>query len=511
MVSFAYRKYLTHLKKRKIDHESSQHEIIQLLGKLHQADLIQTNVQPDIQEIYQRAQQQNKSHWEKLARNPISIRISLFDPEKILSIVAPVVRPLFTSTGLALWVIILVISLIFAGSYWPELTSNSIEQTLLPKNLLLLCLIYPFIKLLHELAHAFAVKHWGGEVHDIGVIFVLFIPIPYVDASGSSAFTRKYQRIIVGAAGIMLETFLACISLFVWLAVEPGLISTISFNIIIIAGISTLFFNGNPLLRYDGYFILSDVTGIQNLSSRSNKYIGYLFQRYLFGIQNTTSPAHDENERLWFTFYSPASYIYKLAVLSVLIFIVSDYSLLIGMLLFIYISYNQIVSPLIKHIKFILAHPTTRDKRSRAIVTSSILSISIASIIFLIPFPLVTITQGAISLPDNSVIHTKTSGFITEVLTDTGDMIIEGEIIAILEDPLLQAKINILESQLEELNAQYDASWAEERVKNKIIKERISSIQKNLVQEDARKDSLAIKSTTTGKVIIPHIHDLKGR
>ena len=109
----------------------------------------------------------------------------------------------------------------------------------LPQNLILIWLSYPVIKLFHELGHGFAVKHWGGEVHEMGLMFLVFVPVPYVDASSSAAFHEKRRRAIVGASGILVEALLASMAMFVWINAEEGLLRAFAFNVMIIGGVST--------------------------------------------------------------------------------------------------------------------------------------------------------------------------------------------------------------------------------------------------------------------------------
>ncbi len=154
---------------------------------------------------------------------------------------------------------------------------------LLPENLLLMWLVFPVLKLCHEFGHAFAVKARGGEVHEMGVMLLVLTPVPYVDASSAWAFRSKWQRFAVGGAGMMVELFIASIALFLWLAVEPGMFRALLYNIMLIAGISTVLFNANPLLRFDGYYMLMDWLEIPNLRTRSTQYIIYLCEKYLFG------------------------------------------------------------------------------------------------------------------------------------------------------------------------------------------------------------------------------------
>ena len=499
------------LKYRQKDDAPTQDEIIRLLGQLHRIDLLQTNVNPDAEELYQRAEKLKPRRLKTFVRNPISIRLSLFDPEKLLTHTLSTVKPLFTSITFVAWIVLLAISFVLTTSYWEELSSNAIEQALQPGNLLLLGIIYPFVKLLHELGHAYAVKYWGGEVHEIGLIFVLFIPIPYVDASGASAFTQKRQRIIVGAAGIMVELFLACIALLVWLGVEPGLVSTIAFNVMLITGVSTLFFNGNPLLRYDGYYVLSDAIGIPNLSTRSNRYLGYLIQHYLFGINKVESPAHDSGERFWFFFYSPAAFIYRMTILSVIALLVADQVFLIGALLAIWLMYKQIFSPLARHISFVLTHSRTQHNRSRAILASTVMAMVFLVPLFAFPFPSVTVAQGVVWLPDNANIRVGSTGFVKDIFVKQEQQVKKGDVLIQLSNPLQQAHIKTLEARLEDLNAQYKASWSKDRVQSKILTEKISSIQADIKQARAQSDALIIRSPMNGKVIIPALKDLNGQ
>ena len=134
------------------------------------------------------------------------------------------------------------------------------------QNLLLLWLVFPVIKLLHELGHAYAAKAGGGEVHEMGMMLLVFMPVPYVDATAAGGFRSKWRRALVGAAGMLVELFIASLCMFVWVLVEPGVMRAVAFNVMLIAGVSTVVFNGNPLLRFDGYYILSDLIEIPNLA-----------------------------------------------------------------------------------------------------------------------------------------------------------------------------------------------------------------------------------------------------
>ena len=237
------------------DDAPTQDQLIQLLGQLHAADVLQCDVPPDTDELFRRGQRQRRKLWQSRLFSVFSWRFPLFDPERVLQALLPVCRPFLGWTGAILWLLVVGPAMVLAGVHWAELTENVLDQVMTPHNMLLLWLLFPVLKLLHELGHGLAVKKFGGEVHEIGIMILVLTPVPYVDASSSWSFREKWRRIFVSAAGMVVEVFLAAIALYIWLSVEPGLIRTLAYNTMLIAGVSTILFNANPLLRFDGYYI----------------------------------------------------------------------------------------------------------------------------------------------------------------------------------------------------------------------------------------------------------------
>src|SRR5262249_15033873 len=158
------------------------------------------------------------------------------------------VRPLFGWFGALIWLSAITAGLVLAGLNWSALTENVVDRALAPQNLLLLWLVYPLVKAVHELGHAYATKIYGGEVHGFGVMFFVFVPVPYVDASAASGFPDKRQRMVVGAIGIAVEMLLAAVAVLVFTHATIGPVHAAAYNVILIGGVSTLLFNGNPLL-----------------------------------------------------------------------------------------------------------------------------------------------------------------------------------------------------------------------------------------------------------------------
>ena len=183
------------------------------------------------------------------------------------------------------------LGMVAAVTHWSELSQNVLDRVLLPENLLMMWLVFPLSSSSATSSGTpFAVKARGGEVHEMGVMILVLTPVPYVDASAAWAFRSKWQRFAVGGAGMMVELFIASIALFLWLAVEPGMFRALLYNIMLIAGISTVIFNANPLLRFDGYYMLMDWLEIPNLRTRGTQYVVYLCEKYLFKRREAEPP-----------------------------------------------------------------------------------------------------------------------------------------------------------------------------------------------------------------------------
>jgi putative peptide zinc metalloprotease protein len=285
----------------------TQDQVIQLLGQLHAADLLQSDVTPDVAELFARGEREVKVRRRAAYGNPMALRIPLWDPDRFLQRVRPWLGLLWSRWGALVWLAVVLPALCLVPSHWPELTGNFSDRVLSVDNLIVLYLLFPVIKAFHELGHASATKAGGGEVHDMGLILLVLMPVPYVEASAATAFRSKHRRALVGAAGMAVEMFIAALAFYVWLAIEPGIVKALLFNVMVIASVSTLIFNGNPLLRYDAYYILCDLIEMPNLSARALRYWAYLAERYALGVREAEGPIASHAEKAWFVCYGLAS------------------------------------------------------------------------------------------------------------------------------------------------------------------------------------------------------------
>lgn len=493
------------------DDAPTQPEVVQLLSQLHSTDVLQCDIPPDIAELLHRHERMRLKKWQHRLMSIFAWQFPLFDPERFLQIFVSLVRPLFGWIGALLWVCVVIPAVLIGAAHWSDLTANLIDRMITPQNLVLLWLLFPIIKALHEFGHAFAVKVFGGEVHEMGIMLLVFSPVPYVDASASSAFPSKWQRAVVGAAGMIVELLIASVALFVWVSVEPGTVRTLAYNTIMIAGISTVLFNANPLLRFDGYYILADLIEIPNLRQRANTYLGYLCERYLFGRAEAQVSHAMPGERAWFVGYSVTSFIYRIFVVIAILLFLTDQFFMLGMFFAVLTAVTWFVLPLGKGLKYLFTSPRIRHVRGRALAVSTGGITIMLVALCMIPVPFRTRAEGVVWIPDEAIVRVGADGFVGEVMRSSGTKVSRGDVLVVCHDSVLTTQVTVLEAQLREIEARIREQISENIVKAKILEEEKGYIEEKLarVREQAR--DLVITAKVAGTLVLPRAEDLPNR
>lgn len=490
------------------DNAPTQDQVIRLLSQLHAADALISDVAPDSLEVFRRFQKHERGKWKQRLGSPLAIRFSFLDPEGFLNRTYPSISWLFSRTSGIIWLMVVALGVTLAVVNWATITENIVDRSLAPANLLLLWLVYPVIKTLHELAHGYAIKKAGGEVHDIGIMLLVLIPVPYVDATSASSFPDKYQRMLVGAAGILVEMFLASLALFVWLSVEDGAVHAIAYNVMLIGGVSTLLFNGNPLLRFDGYYVLQDLLEIPNLGTRANRYIGYLIQRYLFSVRDAISPADVAGERVWFVIYGVAALVYRLFIMSVIILYISGRFFAVGIILGLWAGVTMIAIPMVKHTNFLFSNPRLRGNRGRSVGVSGLIILLATVLLFLLPVPDWTRVQGVTWPAKESQVRAGTEGFVQEIKVASGTRVFHGQPLVVTYDPLILARYKLQQANRQELESELKAAQTVDLVQAAVIREALSAALAALEITRERINNLTIVSPQNGIFVLPFEQDM---
>ncbi len=491
--------------------QPTQDETIQLLAQLHRADLLLGELPPDMAETARRGERQQRHALLMRLRNPLALRLPLFDPDRFLERTLPLVRPLLSLPGFLLWLALVATGIVLAVVHRAALTADVLDRVFSLHSIVLVLLAYPLVKAAHELGHAYACKRWGGAVHEMGVMLLVLFPVPYVDASSSSAFPRIWQRALVGAAGIMVELALAAIAMVVWSEASTGAVRAMAFNVMLIGGVSTVLFNGNPLLRFDGYYVLCDLIGVPNLAQRSSRYVLYLLQRYGFGDTSLTSPAETPGERRWLLGYVLASTAYRIVLTFGIALLLASRFLLVGALLGAWSVASLLIWPLLKGALYVLRSPRLAGRRTRALTTAGLLVAVPTLLLFALPLPYGSVAQGVVQLPETALLRARTDGVVKRVLAAPGATLHQGDPILELEEPALPAALAVLKAQRNELQLRQEAVLLTDRVSAELLREQVRRADAAVGLAQARQAEQVIRAPRDGTLVLPDAADLPGR
>ena len=492
------------------DEAPTQDEVISLLSTLHRADVLQTDRPPDMAELHQRQGRQARQRLRQMVQNPLSLRIPLLDPERLLRAVEPLARWLFGWPGALLWVAGALWAVVTAASHWSELSRDFTSEMLSAGNLALAAVVFPVAKLVHEFSHGLAVRARGGEVHEMGVMLLVFMPVPYVDASASLAFRSRADRMLVAAAGMLGELVFAMLALLVWVNVEPGLVKALAYNVMAVAGISTVVFNANPLLRFDGYYMLSDWLEIPNLGQRANAHLAWLVKRHLLRVADVRPGEATPGERRWFVAYGLAAFGYRLFVaLSIALLVAQEY-FVVGLLLALWSLYGSVVAPLVRQLGYLTGSPELAGRRARAVaIVASVLLIGGGALVW-VPAPSWSTAEGVVVATEESRVRAGTDGFVVRIATANGSPVQRGQLLAEVDDPEAGARVRILEAQLREQEARRDAA-TRDRVQRSLVDEEIRHVSQRLAEARRRAGEVQARSQSDGIFVMQDPGDAPGR
>jgi putative peptide zinc metalloprotease protein len=493
------------------EHAPSQDEVIRLLSRLHSTDLMQSDHASETSELLERL---TKHRWSKLGRsfkNPLAITLSLMDPDRLLDKIIGLLRPLGARLFVILWLALVLPAVVLLALHWQEWTESLPERTLASENLMLLALVFPAVKLLHELGHGLTIKAFGSTVHDAGVMLLVFMPVPYIDASASLSIRSKYKRALVGAAGMLVELALAAIAVYFWLFAELGLVKAVAFNVILIAGFSTLVVNGNPLLRFDGYYIVTDLLEIPNLGSRSNNYWSVTLERLLFGVRTRRADSVLPSERPWLLAYAPLAYVYRVIVfVGIALFVATEF-LAVGVAIAIWSLFINFIVPIGRVVYHLVMSPTLMDRRIRSIAIASGLSLVMGAAIMLVPAPLSTVSEGVLWLPEEAQVRAGTNSFIRRLEVTSGAKVEAGDPLVQLYEPSLAAQLLAQQQRVAEIEIRVRADEVVDRAKAALTRQELEAERSELRRLSARVDRLVVRSARAGTFVALNPDDAEGR
>ena len=485
-------------------------EIAQLLVQLGGSGFLLGGLPTELQPLAaSRARRQGS--WKLQSFSPTAVRIPLWNPERLLDRMRIVAQWMFSPHVILVWLVFMVSCLVLAIAHFDDIRSALAPDLWSVDHSVLLVLVYIVIKLIHELCHGLAIKSWGGEVREIGIMLLWFFPCTYVDGTAASMFPDKRKRAVVAAAGIMAELSLAAIGLLVFLIVEPGLIRTVALDVMLVGTVSTLLANGNPLLKFDGYYVLEDLVEIPNLATRAQRYYLYLVQRYLFGLVEVHSPATAAGERGWFLAYAPLAIAYRITLVLSIALIFSGHYLVAGVAVASYAVLHQLFLPLIRGIRFLFRSPQLVKKRSRAVAVTGATFTALLLFTGFVPLSSSTYAEGVIGSKEQSGLYTESDGFIRELLVEPYTHVFAGQPLVVIENPELQASIMKLKARRRELQILRLSAHGTDRAAAMSLASDLQATDRELSLREQRQASMIIQSHSEGEFVPVDDNALLGR
>ena len=465
------------------------------------AQLGMVNLGADISDhlIQQRAVQLGKQR-KRLWHNPLAIRVPIFDPDSWLTRVHALAGGVMGQ-----WLLWGIASIIGSAIGLASLNVSEISYELgslarTPQQWWHVIVVYPVLKCLHEFAHGIVIKRFQGSCHEAGLTLLILMPVPYVDATDIWRFERRDQRILVSAAGMIAEGFCASLGLFIWMIVEPGLLSDLAFAVALTGSVATLVFNANPLLKFDGYQILQDVLDMPNLASRSTRYLCYLSKRYLLSVTEVSSPVTGKGERAWLFFYAVSAISYRWVItLGIAIYLATRFPV-IGGLLAVFALYKLAVTPCITVVQYLKTAAELRHNRIRAITVSTSICSVCMGLIFLLPVPAHTRTQGVVDVPNQAQLFAPQTGELAEIFVVPGENVNPGQRVLRIAAPDIDTRAKVMQSELEVLDSDYQAAMTNNPAAVPSLQQAITDKREELDQVGIALQSLIIRSDVAGKV-----------
>jgi putative peptide zinc metalloprotease protein len=417
-------------------------DLTRFTAQLHEAGLALID-SPEQAKVLIRRRRKNrwKKLWQFLA-NILYIKIPVIDPEKLLTGMYPYFRWIFTPYFVTFSVGMMLAALTLVISQWTTFSARlpDFQSFFNWRTIVYFWCSLAIIKIIHEFGHGLTAKHFGGEVHEMGMLFLVLTPALYCDVTDSWLLPSKWKRIWISAAGIYVECFLASLATFVWWNTEQGLLNSLSLATMFICSVNTILFNANPLLRYDGYYVMADWLEIPNLRIKSTQFFTYLFQEKVLGLEVPVQSYMPRSRRFLFVFYAISSYLYRwLVTFSILFFLykfLQPYKLgSISAMMAIGSLVPLVGMPVYQMFKFVRTPGRMRKvKKARAAAFAVALVVIVAGIL-LFPTPLRVQGTLVLTAAKPEEIYAEVPGRLVELKVRDGEWVKKDTVIATLSNP----------------------------------------------------------------------------
>lgn len=425
-------------------------DLQQFIGMLHRNGLVISEASGQGKQLRQRRDQKKWRELMGMLANVFALRFRGVDPERFLTWLYKYTGWFFRWPTVILVMMFALSALLLVLVQYDTFSARlpTFHQFFGPRNWIYLGITMGLVKVLHEFGHGLSCKHFGGECHELGGMLLVFTPALYCNVSDSWMLPNKWHRAAIGAAGMYVELFLASCATYVWWFSTNGtLLNQLALGVMFICSVSTVMFNGNPLLRFDGYYIIMDIMEIPNLRQKSTEVLRRYALEYCLGIEQPESPFLPQRNRIFFALYTVAAEIYRLMVVFSILFFLNQvfepYGLkIIGQIIGMAGVVGLFVQPLWQLFQFFyVPGRMNKVKKNRVYVTLSVVGVAILAIVF-VPLPYSVSCSFDVVPRDAANIYAVVPGILAEApRVKPGQYVKEGDIIAVLKQPDLEAEL----------------------------------------------------------------------
>lgn len=479
------------------DDVMSQEDAIRLLAALHDRGLIAFDAAPDVEAMF-RARDAKLGKRRLQGVNPLAFRLALLNPTRLLDALEPLGRRLFNATAFVAWAIAVVTAGVLALLHVNELSAHAARLMASPGQLFLSWLMYPVIKAVHELGHALAVRRYGVPVRQAGITLLMMTPVPFVNASGADGLRWRHQRAIVSAAGIMAELAIAALCLFVWLAVQPGTVQDMALVAMLIGALSTVLVNGNPLMRFDGYYLFCDLLDLRNLGTRSGLWWREWLARRVLGNASGRPLETLPGETVWLVAYAPLAGVYRVALSLGIGLWIGSHSALLGTGIGLFLFVTLVGQPTLAALRAIAA-----AGRPRAAWRGAAAAAALVGSIAILPVPFSTLAQGVVWLPERAQLRAGTDGFIARLVVADGAPVHAGDLVAVLSDERLEAAQAALLADATDLEVAMFQAMTNDPDKVPALREKLAYSRAEAQRNADKLAQLEVRALADGVLVMP--------
>lgn len=441
--------------------------------------------------------------------NPIVFRLPLLFPDGYFRRLTPWLAWIYSRPAFLVWCLLVVVGGYCVAADWDRFIASS-HRVFAPGNWLWLGLCWLALKGLHEVSHGAVCRKYGGRVREMGVVLILFAPIAYVDVTSSWRFRSKWQRIFTAAAGMYVELLVAAVAVLVWSHTDRDWLNQLCFNVAVMAGVTTVLFNANPLMRFDGYYMLSDMTGIPNLYTSGQQFLRHCGRRYLLGIKEPP-PNWSFAAGVFIRVYALAAMCWRIVVCAGLLIAASCLFHGAGIVLAAFGVVTWLVMPVL-HFGWsaLRASPMRRPNWFRFAVVSICITVTAVALANA-PWPASVTAPAIVEYSSLTPIRAGSDGFVREIRAAGGDVVEEGQVLAVLENEDLEMRLADLELRIEQSllrSRQYQGHSEIAALQAEIVARETIEKQRDELRAEVRK--LVVRAPITGRIIGRGLGSLRG-